>query len=251
MKCRTKLVLLFTSLSLSFSSPLFAAEKIRVYAASSLTNALNSLIADYSKQHDASIVAIYAGSSSLARQIEQGAPADIYISANTLWVDYLIKQGVVGKQNVNNFAHNQLVVIAPKTSHVSLNAHDAASWLNALNDQRLAIGQTNAVPAGIYAKQALEYLGVWEAVHTSLAPTNNVRTTLALVERGEAPLGIVYLSDAQVSDKVKIIYRFAPTSHQAIDYPIVTLSQTKSVKQFSAYLQSEVAKNTVRQYGFE
>lgn len=235
----------------AFASSNVAPEKVRVYAASSMTNALNALIGDYQEDHDVRIVPIYGGSSSLARQIEQGAPADIYISANSLWVERLVKTGVAKSQAVTDFARNQLVVIAPIASDVALDPLQADSWQRALNGQRLAIGQPNAVPAGIYAKQALESLGAWTVVSRSLAPTNNVRTALTLVERGETPLGIVYKTDAQVSEKVKVLYQFDSATHQPIRYPVVTLSQGSAAKQFSNYLQSDTAQKTLRQYGFE
>ncbi|WP_418114506.1 molybdate ABC transporter substrate-binding protein [Vibrio scophthalmi] len=254
MKLQIKIIALLGLLVMS--SPLFAAskiapEKLRIYAASSMTNALNSLISDYREAHDVSIVPIYGGSSSLARQIEQGAPADIFISANTLWVDRLIQTGVVTPADVADFASNQLVVIAPSDSDVMLNPLQNESWQTALNGERLAIGQPNAVPAGIYAQQALENIGVWSSVKRSLAPTNNVRMALTLVERGETPLGIVYQTDAQVSDKVKVIYRFEPSTHQSIRYPMVTLSDTPAVNNFSNYLQTDAAHKILRQYGFE
>ncbi|EGU47805.1 molybdenum ABC transporter, periplasmic molybdenum-binding protein [Vibrio ichthyoenteri ATCC 700023] len=251
MKLRIKCFTLFAALILS--GPLYAGatDKIRVYAASSMTNALDALVKQYKQSHDVTIVPIYGGSSSLARQIEQGAPADIYISANSLWVERLVASGIAKSQDVSLFARNQLVVIAPIDRAVELDGTNVLSWQTALNGQRLAIGQPNAVPAGIYAKQALEELGIWSTVSQSLAPTNNVRTALTLVERGETPLGIVYQTDAQASDKTKVIYRFAANTHQEIRYPMVTLSHNDVVNAFSNYLKTEDAQQTLRRFGFE
>ena len=242
-------LLLFSAL-LS-SSPLFAAETVRVYAASSLTNALTALIEAYQSKGKTSVVPIFGGSSALARQIELGAPADIYLSANRLWVDYLVDKGLFTQANVQDFAHNSLVVIAPSSSSVHLVVEDPNSWLSALNGQRLAIAQPNAVPAGIYAKQSLQSLDIWPSVQGQLAPTNNVRTAMTLVERGEAPLGIVYYSDALVSDQVQVVSQFGPETHQAIAYPLVTMSQNEATLAFSAFLQTQEAKQILKEFGFK
>ncbi|OLQ84870.1 molybdate ABC transporter substrate-binding protein [Vibrio ponticus] len=224
---------------------------IRVYAASSLTNVLNQLISDYENTHSVDIVPIYGGSSSLARQIERGAPADMFISANEQWVTHLEKQGVANKQNIYDFTHNQLVVIAPQQSEIALNITEPKSWLSAIGDSRLAIGQPNAVPAGIYAKQSLQSLNLWQSLSKHLAPTKNVRVALTLVERAEAPLGIVYKSDAVVSSKVQVIHTFAASSHDPIRYPMVTITDSADVAQFTQYLMSEPAKQALSRFGFD
>lgn len=235
-----------------FAADVAATEKdtVRIYAASSLTNVLNALITKYQTTHSANIVPIYAGSSSLARQIEQGAPADLFISANELWVKHLEDRGVVNSDDVHYFTANHLVVIAPDSSTVSLEATNTASWLKILGSSRLALGQPNAVPAGIYAKQSLEALNLWSSLRSHLAPTNNVRNVLTLVERGEAPLGIVYLSDAKISNKVKIVHTFADSTHEPIRYPLVQITQSAGVLSFMQYLLSDEAKVTLQEFGF-
>ncbi|MGF1908518.1 molybdate ABC transporter substrate-binding protein [Vibrio kasasachensis] len=256
---KTKIFTLFISLLLSnvlFSHLSFAndasdVQPIKIYAASSLTNVLNELIAEYKRKHSIEIIPIYGGSSSLARQIEQGAPADLFISANELWVKHLEKNGVVDKQHIQPFAQNRLVVIAPSGTTRTLNANHVESWLNLLADSRLAVGQTNAVPAGIYAKQSLKSLGMWQSLNKHLAPTSNVRIALTLVERGEANLGIVYQSDAVISNKVRVLYTFTSASHDPIIYPLVTLSQSQSIEQFVAFLLSDSAQEALVKYGFD
>lgn len=249
----TSLLISLLASSVLFSTAVHAKDEatIRIYAASSLTNVLNQLINDYESTHTVDIVPIYGGSSSLARQIERGAPADLFISANEKWVKHLEKQGVVKAQNIYDFTHNQLVVIAPQKNKVSLDVTQPNSWLSAIGDSRLAIGQPNAVPAGIYAKQSLETLNVWQPLSARLAPTNNVRVALTLVERAEAALGIVYKSDAVVSDYVQVVYTFLATSHDPIRYPLVTLSNSSEVAQFTQYLMSEPAKQALSRFGFE
>ncbi len=223
---------------------------IRVYAASSLTNVLNELISDYQSKHKIKIVPIYGGSSSLARQIEQGAPADLFISANERWVEHLAQKGIANPQFIHDFTHNQLVVVSASSRAVQLDVDQVTSWMEALNGGRLAVGQPNAVPAGIYAQQSLESLGVWSSLSQHLAPTNNVRIALTLVEREEAPLGIVYQSDALISNKVRVVHTFADKTHDPIRYPLVELTQSSDVAAFAEYLVSDQAKRVLTRFGF-
>ncbi|MDF9388996.1 molybdate ABC transporter substrate-binding protein [Vibrio sp. 1151_11] len=229
----------------------YAQEKITVYAASSMTNAVNELIAAYQPKQPLDIVPVYAGSSALARQIEQGAPADIFISANDNWVTHLLNKNIVTSDKVTLLAGNQLVLIAPQSSKLnSLVVNDVAAWLDALNGSRLAIGNTMAVPVGMYAKEALEKLKVWSSLAPMLAQTNNVRLALALVERQEATLGIVYKTDALMSNKVKVVHEFDSSLHSAIHYPLVQLTERDTVNQFMLFLRSDQAKSILQNYGF-
>ncbi|OEE79647.1 molybdate ABC transporter substrate-binding protein [Vibrio ordalii] len=229
----------------------YAQEKITVYAASSMTNAVNELIAAYQPKQPLDIVPVYAGSSALARQIEQGAPADIFISANDNWVTHLLNKNIVTSDKVTLLAGNQLVLIAPQSSKLnSLVVNDVAVWLDALNGSRLAIGNTIAVPVGMYAKEALEKLKVWSSLAPMLAQTNNVRLALALVERQEATLGIVYKTDALMSNKVKVVHEFDSSLHSAIHYPLVQLTERDTVNQFMLFLRSDQAKSILQNYGF-
>ncbi|MCR9421073.1 molybdate ABC transporter substrate-binding protein [Vibrio sp. RM-69-4] len=229
----------------------YAQEKITVYAASSMTNAVNELIAAYQPKQPLDIVPVYAGSSALARQIEQGAPADIFISANDNWVTHLLNKNIVTSDKVTLLAGNQLVLIAPQSSKLnSLAVNDVATWLDALNGSRLAIGNTMAVPVGMYAQEALEKLKVWSSLAPMLAQTNNVRLALALVERQEAALGIVYKTDALMSNKVKVVHEFDSSLHSAIHYPLVQLTERDTVNQFMLFLRSDQAKSILQNYGF-
>lgn len=229
----------------------YAQEKITIYAASSMTNAVNELIAAYQPKQPLDIVPVYAGSSALARQIEQGAPADIFISANDNWVTHLLNKNIVTSDKVTLLAGNQLVLIAPQSSKLnSLVVNDVAAWLDALNGSRLAIGNTMAVPVGMYAKEALEKLKVWSSLAPMLAQTNNVRLALALVERQEAALGIVYKTDALMSNKVKVVHEFDSSLHSAIHYPLVQLTERDTVNQFMLFLRSDQAKSILQNYGF-
>ncbi|NGZ13899.1 molybdate ABC transporter substrate-binding protein [Vibrio aestuarianus] len=228
-----------------------AQEKITIYAASSMTNAVNELVESYQMRSDSELVTVYAGSAALARQIEQGAPADVFISANDKWVTHLIKKDVIERRNVSLLAGNQLVLIASNTSPLSaLAVNDANAWLSELEGSRLAVGNVIAVPAGMYAKEALTGLNVWSALSSRLAQTNNVRLVLALVERQEADLGIVYKTDALMSNKVKVIHQFTPQLHSAIHYPLVKITNKEGVDMLVQYLQSDEAKQILQKHGF-
>lgn len=228
-----------------------AQEKLRIYAASSMTNAVNELVSEFEKKSQVSVTTVYAGTSSLARQIHQGAPVDLFIAANTKWMNYLVEQKVILGDSVTEVASNQLVVITPVDRQGTLKIDDSDSWLNYLQGQRIAIGQTNAVPAGIYAKQSLEYFSVWHQLKGVLAPTNNVRIALALVERKEVPLGIVYKTDAMMSSGVKVIAQFPESSHAPIIYPMAQLNAKKQTKWFAAFIKSKRAQEILKSYGFE
>ncbi|NOI29776.1 molybdate ABC transporter substrate-binding protein [Vibrio coralliilyticus] len=240
--------LFYTFLTFIFSATVHAS--VNVYAASSMTNVIKTLAEKYQAETGVKVTPVFAGSSSLARQILSGAPVDLYISANTKWSDYLVQQGIINGDAVTNIAHNQLVVISPIGHPEPLELEKPEQWSKRLSGQRLAIGQTNAVPAGMYAKEALESLGLWSGLKGQLAPVNNVRVALTLVERGETPLGIVYKTDALVSDKVKVIGTFPASSHTAITYPMAKLNDKQTTKDFAAYLQSTQAQAVFKQNGF-
>ncbi len=253
---------LLASLLLITSSGVYGGEKITVYAASSLTNVMNALIAEYPSSD--TVIPVYAGTSTLTRQIERGAPADVFIAANQRWMHYLEARLNLQGDTVTNIAANRLVLIAPNTGYVdpislelignvdvgNENVSSLDWWKRSLNTQRLAIGNPTSVPAGIYAKQALSSLGVWDQVSQQLAPTKSVRSALVLVERGEAPLGIVYRTDALLSDKVNILYEFEPNQHKPIRYPMAVLSDKSQAKSFADFINSDEAKAIFKQHGF-
>ncbi|EGU4187804.1 molybdate ABC transporter substrate-binding protein [Vibrio parahaemolyticus] len=237
-------------LSISFSTN--AATDLKVYAASSMTNAIDEIAQDFKEKYDVTVTPVYGGSSSIARQIINGAPADVFISANTKWMDYLVDEGVIDSDNVTNLVRNSLVLIAPQSSSIAVfNFADAKAWEAALNGSRLALGNPTSVPAGMYAKESLTTLGVWKEIQTKVAPAKNVRLALALVERGEAPLGVVYKTDAQLTNKVKIVGEFASDTHAAIVYPAAVVNDSTESRQFFQYLKSEDAKRVFALYGFQ
>ncbi|EOW9660803.1 molybdate ABC transporter substrate-binding protein [Vibrio parahaemolyticus] len=237
-------------LSISFSTN--AATDLKVYAASSMTNAIDEIAQDFKEKYDVTVTPVYGGSSSIARQIINGAPADVFISANTKWMDYLVDEGVIDSDNVTNLVRNSLVLIAPQSSSLAVfNFADANAWEAALNGSRLALGNPTSVPAGMYAKESLTTLGVWKKIQTKVAPAKNVRLALALVERGEAPLGVVYKTDAQLTSKVKIVGEFASDTHAAIVYPAAVVNDSTESRQFFQYLKSEDAKRVFAHYGFQ
>jgi molybdate transport system substrate-binding protein len=239
------------------SAPAFAetasTDSLSVFAAASLKNALDSIAADYTKETGSIVAISYAATPALAKQIEQGAPADVFISADLDWMDYLSQKGLIKPETRANIIGNRLVLIAPVDSKVSLTIASGFDLGGALADGKLAIADVKAVPAGKYGKAALENLGVWASIAAKLAEAENVRAALALVARAEAPLGIVYLSDAMAEPKVKIIDVFPDGSHPAIVYPAaVTAVSThgEAASGFLKFLKSPAAEAKFTKDGF-
>lgn len=196
------------------------AEPVTVFAAASVTNAMEE-IGELFREKGEEAQFSFASSSTLARQIEAGAPAQIFVSANEEWMDYLAERDLIEPATRVSPISNRLVLIAPSDSDLtSIEITGSTDFASPLGSHgRLAVGDPEHVPAGIYAKQALERLGAWTSLEPRLARADNVRAALALVETGEAPLGIVYSTDAAASTGVKVIGTFPPTSHDAITYP--------------------------------
>ncbi|PKH20986.1 molybdate ABC transporter substrate-binding protein [Enterobacterales bacterium CwR94] len=240
-------------ISLSFMGHAVAADKVTVFAAASLTNALDQIAKQYQQEKGVEIVSSYASSSTLARQIEQGAPADLFISADQQWMDYAVEKKSVLTDTRYTLLGNDLVLIAPaaaKAANVTINAQ--TDWKSLMNGQRLAVGDPDHVPAGIYAKEALQKLGAWETLSPLMARANNVRAALALVERDEAPYGIVYGSDAVASQKVAVVGTFPADSHKPVEYPMAVVKDhnNEAVKAFFNYLKGPEASAVFKQYGF-
>ncbi|HHT8825001.1 TPA: molybdate ABC transporter substrate-binding protein [Yersinia enterocolitica] len=236
----------------AFSSSAMAAD-MTVFAAASLTNALQDIAAQYKKEKQVDVVASYASSSTLARQIEQGAPADLFISADQQWMDYAIDKQQMVANTRYTLLGNELVLIAPKDSKITkVEIDKKTDWKKLLEGGRLAVGDPDHVPAGIYAKESLENLGAWATLAPEMARANNVRSAMALVERAEAPLGIVYGSDAIASDKVKVVGVFPEVSHKPVEYPmaIVKGHENPTVTAFYDYLKSPAAAVIFEKYGF-
>jgi len=234
-------------------APALAQEKrLTVFAAASMKNALDDISAAYTAKSGIKIVASYAASSSLAKQIEQGAPADIFASADTDWMDYTIGKKTINEPSRVNLLGNSLVLIAPKDSRLDKVAIGPAFDLSKLvGDGKIATGDVKSVPAGKYAKAALEKLGAWQAAEPKFAMTENVRAALALVALGEAPLGIVYSTDAKVEPGVKIVGIFPADSHPAIIYPVAATATAKpEAAGYLAFLRSSAAKIIFEKYGF-
>lgn len=223
-----------------------------VFAAASLKTALDDINAQWQKDSGQRASVSYAASSALAKQIEAGAPADLFISADLDWMDYLEKRGLLKAGTRSNLLGNQLVLIAPGASTVSATIAPGFPLASLLGDGRLAIASPDSVPAGKYGKASLQALGVWAAVEDRLAPADSVRSALALVSRGETPLGIVYTTDARADPAVRIVDAFPADTHPPIIYPvaIVAASSNPQAPALLAYLRSPQAEAIFLQQGF-
>ncbi|MDF1804084.1 molybdate ABC transporter substrate-binding protein [Thalassovita sp.] len=238
-------------LLLLLPTPLWAGN-VTVFAAASLKTALEQVAADWQDQTGHSATLSFAGSSALARQIEAGAPADIFISANPGWMDHLAAKGLIHNDTRGDLLSNTLVLIGPAGATPLPGISAATDLAGLLGDNRIAMALTEAVPAGIYGKAALETLGLWPSVAESIAQTDNVRAALALVAMGETPMGITYGTDAVAEPRVSVLATFADTSHPPILYPaaIITDSATALSYQFLGYLQSPAAARVFEDAGF-
>jgi molybdate transport system substrate-binding protein len=223
-----------------------------VFAASSLRDALTDVLAGYEMVARNKVRVSYAATPALARQALQGAPADVFISADLEWMNYLQERSLIRTASRRNLLANRLVLIAPKESRVSVRIAKGFDLAHALGDGRLAIAQPDSVPAGRYAKTALTALGAWPGVQARLAPTDNVRAALALVARKEAPLGIVYATDAQADPRVRVVDTFAAGTHPPIVYPaaILSASRSSSAEALLSYLHGPEARAVWHKHGF-
>ncbi|HEX7790771.1 MAG TPA: molybdate ABC transporter substrate-binding protein [Afipia sp.] len=225
---------------------------LTVFAAASMKNALDEANVAYTTKSGTKIVASYAASSALAKQLEQGAPADIFISADTDWMDYSIGKKTINEPSRINLLGNKIVLVAPKDSKLAnVTIGPGFDLAKLAGDGRIATGDVKAVPVGKYAKAALEKLGSWQAAEPKFAMAESVRAALALVARGEANLGIVYETDAKVEPGVKIIGTFPADSHPAIIYPVAATVDAKTdATDYLAFLRSGAAKAIFEKYGF-
>lgn len=223
-----------------------------VFAAASLKNALDAVAEDWKEKTGHEAVISYAATSALAKQIEQGADADIFISADLAWMDYVAERNLIDPKTRFNLLANQLVLIAPKSSDLTVTIAPNFPLARLLGDRRLAIAGVDAVPAGRYGKASLRSLGVWDQVKGKLAQAQNVRAALRLVSRAEAPLGIVYASDAKADPNVKVLGVFPEDSHPPIVYPAAKLVRSRSpaTDGFLDYLRSPDAVPRFRENGF-
>jgi molybdate transport system substrate-binding protein len=222
-----------------------------VFGAASLTNALDEIGGLYTKTTGQPVKFSYAASSVLARQIEAGAKADLFFSADAEWMDYLQARNLIDASTRKDLLGNRLVLIAPASSRIELKIGPNFPLAAALGKGRLSTGDPDSVPVGRYAKSALTTLGVWSSVVDRLINADNVRSAMAFVARGEAPLGIVYETDALVDKKVRVVDVFPANSHLPIVYPMaVTSVAQSSTSQFAAYLRGPEAAEQFRKYGF-
>jgi molybdate transport system substrate-binding protein len=238
------------------AAPLLAwparAGEVTVFAAASLKNALDDAAKLYEAKTGEKVVVSYAASSALAKQIESGAPADIFFSADLDWMDYLQGKNLIDVASRHTLLGNTLVLIAPKDSTASLTVEKGFPLLKALGpDGKLAMAGVDSVPAGKYGKAALTYLGVWEEVAPRVAQAENVRAALAFVARKEAPLGIVYGTDAKSEYSVRVVATFPPESHPKILYPVALLASAKpGARKFLAFLLWPEAAPAFQAQGF-
>lgn len=232
-------------------TPAFAADLV-VFAAASMKGSLDKVAVAFEKSAGTKVTISYASSSQLAKQIEAAAPADIFISADIKWMNYLVDKGAVKKEAAINFLGNRLVLVAAKDSPLSIKIGKDFPLAETLGDDRIAMGEPKSVPAGKYGQQALEFYGVWKAVQPKVAGADNVRAALKLVSSGEAPLGIVYETDAKADPDVRVVDVFGEDSHSPIIYPVapVDASANTAKDEFVKFLLGPEAAAIFKDAGF-
>ncbi|MGY3237364.1 MULTISPECIES: molybdate ABC transporter substrate-binding protein [unclassified Bradyrhizobium] len=244
----------FVMLAGTTLSPAGAEDRtITVFAAASMKNALDEVDAAYTAKTGVKITASYAASSVLAKQIEQGAPADVFVSADTDWMDYAVSRKTIDAPSRVNLLGNSIVLIAPKDSGIdNVTIAQGFDLAKLAGDGKIATGDVKSVPVGKYAKAALDKLGAWQAAEPKFAMAESVRAALTLVARGEANLGIVYSTDAKVEPGVKIVGTFPADSHPAIIYPVAaTTTAKRETSDYLAFLRTSTAKAILEKYGFK
>ena len=243
------LLLALFSGSLMLSVNALAADAVTVYAAASLTNVINDLDAIYEQKNKVEVKTSYAGSSTLAKQIEAGAPANVFISADLQWMDYLQNKQFVAESDRVNLLGNRLVLITPKDRPIKIKMEQKFD-LNKAVQGKLCTGDTKSVPVGKYAKQALTSLGWWEKVEPRLVETEDVRAALNFVARGECQVGIVYATDAAINKDVVVAGVFPENTHPPIIYPVGLIKKNAESVKFYQFLQTGQAKTVFKKYGF-
>lgn len=244
---------LFAALLLLNAVTAFAADKsVTVFAASSLTDVLQEITRTFTADTGISVRVSPAASSALARQIESGSPADVFISADQEWMDYLATRRLIKAETRVDIVSNSLVLVAPADSKLSLRISPGFELAKALGKNgRLAMGDPASVPAGKYAAAALAKLGVWKEVKDRTIPADNVRTALNFVALGEAPLGIVYATDARGNTRVRVVDTFPASSHERITYPAAATARSNAdAARFVKYLRSDKAASILDRAGF-
>jgi molybdate transport system substrate-binding protein len=253
LKIFTKLFRLIAIMSLAavFHSAAHA-ESVNVFAAASLKTALDDIATVWKTQSGKDIVATYGSTATLAKQIAEAAPADIFISADLTWMDDVATKNLIKPDSRKNLVGNTLVLVGAAGTDLKIDLGKDSNLAAALGAEKLAVGDVKSVPAGKYAKAALESLGLWTSVETNLVMQENVRAALALVARGEAKLGIVYGSDAVAESKVQVVANFPETSHKPILYPaaVIAASTNPEAQPFLDFLSSRDAQLIFKKNGF-
>lgn len=246
---RQTFVVIFT---LMMTTSSFAVDKINVFAAASLKNALDAVGASWKADTSKELTLTYAASNALAKQIEAGAPADVFVSADLTWMKYLSEKSLIAKNSEVQLLGNEIVLVAAKDSKIDLKIEKDFKLAEAIGSSKLAMGSVDSVPAGKYGKAALEKLEVWSSVEGKVAQAENVRAALKLVDSGEAVLGIVYATDAKADVSIKVVGTFPEDSHTPIIYPagLVAASKNADAAEFLKYLQSDKAKAIFKGQGF-
>ena len=244
-----RLVLL---MSLFLTTPVLAQDKLVIFAAASLTEALSEVGVAYAKAGHPAPVFSFAASSALARQIENGAPAGVFVSADEEWMDYLGTRKLIAPDSRISFLGNTLVLVVPEGESLGVTIAPNFDLAGALKGRKLALADPTGVPAGRYGRAALEFLGAWAASEPLIVRTDNVRAALTFVERKEAAAGIVYATDAALTDKVDVAGTFPANSHPPISYPvaIITKNDSAEARAFRDVLLSDGVKSIFRNYGF-
>lgn len=241
-------ILVFTFL---LPQVIFAAEKVTVFAAASTTNMINEVLSVYNKK-GGNAVGSYGSSGALVKQIQSGAPAGIFISANQKWMNNLEKSKLIEKSTRKNLVKNRLVLITHKKNNITADFSKKIDFASILKNEKLVIGAPESVPAGEYAKQAFTKLGHWSSLQKNIVTAANVRDALAFVSRGEALLGVVFATDAIADKNVKVVAEFPENTHDDISYPIAVIKENANneVKKLYNFLISDEAKKIYKKYGF-
>ena len=240
------------ALLLALAAPLAHADRLTVYAAASLKESLDAASKAFQEKTRHQVSVSYAASNALARQIGSGAPADLFISADADWIEYVESRGLAAPGSRRTLIANELVLIAPAASDVRVKLAPGVDLASALGGKRIALANPDAVPAGKYARVALASLGAWQGVEGKVASAENVRAALVFVARAEAPLGVVYRTDAIAEPQVRIVDTFPPGSHPPIVYPMVLLrrSTTPASAAFADFLASPECRAIFGRFGF-
>jgi len=243
-------ILAALGLSLAMLGP--ATAQPLIFAAASLTDAMTAVAAEYAKTGQPAPNFSFAASSALARQIENGAPAAIFISADEQWMDYITERNLIAPESRHALLGNRLVLVSRAAHPLSILIEPNFALAKALGDSKLALADPDSVPAGRYAKAALESLGVWTELEGNVVRAENVRAALAFVERGEAVAGVVYATDAVFAKNITVVGALPAASHPVISYPMALIGPTPSedARQFYAFLRSASAKDIYQKFGF-